>query len=52
MCCFRVLIQGSNKKTIESVLMIIHRQTTPPYFLKTVIALGYFFAHFYDHLGS
>ena len=31
------------KKTIESVIMILPRQTPPPFFFKTVIALGYLF---------
>ena len=31
------------KKTIESVIMIIPRRTPPPSFLRTVIALGFFF---------
>ena len=31
------------KKTIESVIMIIPRRTPPPSFLRTEIALGFFF---------
>ena len=32
--------------------MIIPCRIPPPSFLKTVFALGYFFAQFSDHLGS
>ena len=35
------------------MIMIIPRRTRPfPSFFKTAIALGYFFAQFYDHLGT
>ena len=35
-------------KNIESVIMIIPR-CTPPFFWRTVIALGYFFALFFNN---
>ena len=35
------------KKAIESVIMIIPRRIPPPSFLKTVIALGFFFLHIF-----
>ena len=38
----RDLGKASKKQNIESVIMIIPRRT-PPSFLRTVIALGYFF---------
>ena len=36
-------LREGKKKPIESVIMIIPRRTPPPSFLRTVIALGYFF---------
>ena len=40
-----------NKKTIESVIMIIPRRTPTPSFLRTVIALGYFFCIVFLWIG-
>ena len=40
---FYLIREGVKKKPIESVIMIIPRRTPPPSFLKTVIALRFFF---------
>ena len=37
---------------MESVIMIIPHWTLPPSFLRTVIALRFFFAMFFDQLGD